>query len=63
MQPRDDLPQGLGAIEVGVRFDRLWCDGLGHGRPYRSSTAEFLLTESEKAFRIGANRSSDALHP
>ena len=44
-----------GAVELAVRFERMWFDSLGTGEPYRSSRAEFVLPEGEKAFTIGVN--------
>lgn len=56
LKPVNDFLQGgIGAVELAVRFERMWFDSLGTGEPYRSSRAEFVLPEGEKAFTIGVN--------
>jgi phosphate-selective porin len=42
-------------VEVVARIERLWFDSLGSGEAYRSTRAEFVLPEGEKAFTIGVN--------
>jgi phosphate-selective porin len=56
VKPDEDFLQGgIGAVEVAVRFERMWFDGLGSGQGYRSPRAEFLLEEGEKALTVGVN--------
>jgi phosphate-selective porin OprO/OprP len=56
IKPANDFLQGgVGAVEVVARFERLWFDSLGTGDAYRSTRAEFVLPEGEKAFTIGVN--------
>lgn len=56
IKPNNDFLQGgIGAVEVVARIERLWFDSLGSGEAYRSSRAEFVLPEGEKAFTIGVN--------
>jgi len=56
LKPNNDFLQGgIGAVEVVARIERLWFDSLGSGEAYRSTRAEFVLPEGEKAFTIGVN--------
>jgi len=56
LKPKNDFLQGgIGAVEVVARFERMWFDSLGTGVAYRSTRAEFVLPEGEKAFTVGLN--------
>ncbi len=56
LKPKNDFLQGgIGAVEVVARFERMWFDSLGTGEAYRSTRAEFVLPEGEKAFTVGVN--------
>jgi len=51
----DFLQGGIGALEVAARYEHMWFDSLGDGEPYRSTRAEFVLSEGERVFTIGVN--------
>jgi phosphate-selective porin OprO/OprP len=56
LKPKNDFLQGgIGAVEIVARIERIWFDSLGSGDPYRSTRAEFVLPEGEKAFTVGVN--------
>jgi phosphate-selective porin len=50
------LQGGIGAIEVAVRYERLWFDSVDRvDPPFRNSRAETIFATGEKALTLGVN--------
>jgi phosphate-selective porin OprO/OprP len=57
VQPRRPLLHGgFGAVEIALRFDRLWFDSeQGEDPPFRNSRARTVLPSGDKVFTAGLN--------
>jgi phosphate-selective porin len=57
VKPANDFLQGgIGAVEVGARYERLWFDSAGGATtPTRANRAETILTAGEKVLTLGVN--------
>jgi phosphate-selective porin OprO and OprP len=50
------LQGGIGAVELAVRYERIWFDSVGRLEPpFRNSRAETIFPEGEKALTLGVN--------
>jgi phosphate-selective porin OprO and OprP len=57
VKPAQPLFQGgIGAIEIGARYERLWFDSAGGAdEPFRNSRAETIFPTSDRALTLGVN--------
>ena len=56
-EPRHPLfKDGIGAVEVAARYERLWFDSQDTGEPaFANSRAEVILPSGDKVFTLGVN--------
>lgn len=57
VQPQTDfLRGGAGAVELAVRYERMWCDSVrGQDTPFRNPRAENILPSGDRVLTLAVN--------